>query len=126
MKDRIERVEAESLPGPQNDREFARTFQRDRILACLCLIFALILAVASRLLESAQPNLASVFEAVGALLFVALFPFYFLRCNRCPRCRRSFSRAPEYSDADTRGLPLLNRIERCPFCELMLDGPEDG
>jgi len=58
--------------------------------------------------------------AAGLLLCVAVFPIYFRWCNRCPRCDTPFSKAAEYGD-DTSGLPLLNSIARCPFCELDLD-----
>ena len=54
--------------------------------------------------------------AVGVGLFAATFVLYFRYCNRCPRCGVSFSRAREYQSDEMSGLPLLNRIEKCPFC----------
>ena len=59
--------------------------------------------------------------AIGAALIVVVFPLYFCRCNRCPRCRHSFSAAEAFRDEETNGLPLFNDIDDCPFCGLDLD-----
>ena len=61
---------------------------------------------------------------VGLALLVATFPLYYLYANRCPRCRQSFSRAPEYRDVDTNGLALFHAIHACPFCRLVLNESE--
>jgi hypothetical protein len=53
-------------------------------------------------------------------LLAATFPLYYLYANRCPRCRRRFSEAPEYTSSETSGLPLFTAIDTCPFCGLGL------
>ena len=58
----------------------------------------------------------------GLALAGRTFPLDFLVCNRCPRCRRSFSDAPEYMSTETSGLPLFGAIESCRWCGLVL-GP---
>src|SRR5262245_50756878 len=61
---------------------------------------------------------------LGASLLVSVFPMYFRKCTRCPRCQRSFSKPSGYAavdSEDTSGLPLFNKIVKCPFCELTLD-----
>lgn len=59
---------------------------------------------------------------VGLSMLLAVFPLYRRTVNRCPKCGRSFSDAPEYADDDTPGVPLFQSISRCPFCGLPLDG----
>jgi len=58
---------------------------------------------------------------LAGVLCVAVVPLYFNWCNRCPRCSRSFSDAPEFKCDETNGLPLFNKLDRCPFCSLGLD-----
>ena len=67
------------------------------------------------------PQHRFVLIAIGAVLIVVVFPLYFCRCNRCPRCRHSFSTAEAFRDEETNGLPLFNDIDDCPFCGLDLD-----
>jgi hypothetical protein len=84
---------------------FARRFERWRTLTRACFLVGVALCLAG-------PGVR-----VGGLVLIAItFPLYFFCCNRCPRCGESFSRAVEYQDSDTDGLPLFGRIARCPFC----------
>lgn len=67
------------------------------------------------------PQRRFVLIAIGAVLIVVVIPLYFCWCNRCPRCRHSFSTAEAFRDEETNGLPLFNDIDNCPFCGLDLD-----
>src|SRR5919108_4863056 len=62
----------------------------------------------------------------GLTLIAATFVLYYRYCNRCPRCGESFSRAPEYESGEMSGLPLFNRIEKCPFCAEPLETDAQG
>jgi hypothetical protein len=61
-----------------------------------------------------------VLLGAGVAAIALTFWLYFRLCNRCPRCGESFSRAREYASSETSGLPLFQRIARCPFCSLPL------
>ena len=102
-----------------SDFELAQEFRRRRRVTRWCMFASVfVLLVAWRL----DPPGRFIAGAVGVALFVAVFVLYFRWCNRCPRCRTSFSKAPEYASDETGGLPLLNSIASCPFCKLDLDG----
>jgi hypothetical protein len=44
---------------------------------------------------------------------------YFLFCQKCPACKKTFRGSSDHDE----GLPVFNRIERCPFCGINLEGP---
>jgi hypothetical protein len=69
-----------------------------------------------------SPAVRDAVALAGLLMLLAVFPLYWYAVNRCPRCRRSFSQAPEYADDETPGVPLFQSIPRCPFCGVTLDG----
>lgn len=93
-------------------------FLRGRAVTRACFLGALGASAASA--ASSEPAAAAVFEYLAIAASGLTFLLYFGVCNRCPRCRRSFSRSPEYQ-GETDGLALFHRIARCPFCEIPLD-----
>lgn len=97
-----------------DDRSPAARFRRWRDATRACFLAGVGLCLSAPLGSGGRTT-------VGALLLGLTFLLYFRRCNRCPRCERSFSEAPAYASDDTSGLPLFGRIERCPFCAEPLD-----
>jgi hypothetical protein len=94
-----------------------------RVLFLLGCALILIPAVGARTApEVMSPSIRDAVAVVGLLMLLAVFPLYWYSVNRCPRCRRSFSQAPEYADDETPGVPLFQSIPRCPFCSVALDG----
>jgi hypothetical protein len=117
-----------SLPNAF-DRGLARQFRLLRFVTRSCLIAGLVLVVAYPMLPDrvASGSLRDVATWSGVALLGLVFALYFVYANRCPRCRRSFSDAPQYKDSDTDGLPLFNDVSACPFCGLDLrSDAEDG
>jgi len=101
------------------DPKHSDSFRRWRLGARACFVAGVgILLVAW---GDADPRTRFGLIAVGAVLIVVVIPLYFHRCNRCPRCRRSFSETPADPDEQVSRLPLFNSVERCPFCGLDLD-----
>jgi hypothetical protein len=107
----------------------ARFRLRRRITRISCIAGLLLLMAGGASMSSGGVRLHGIDQVVlwlGLALLVSVFPLYLFLCNRCPGCRTHFSDSPEYSGSDTDGLPLFNRIEKCPFCGLELDGPRHG
>ncbi len=102
-----------------NHLELASRFRRWRVLTRTSVTVGTLLLIIAWRWDGGSMRVALV--VAGFMLFVATFPMYLIWCNRCPRCRKSFSNAPEYASDESSGLPLFNRIAKCPFCSLDLD-----
>lgn len=101
------------------DLRLSESFRRWRLGARACFVAGV--AVLLVAWNDANPRSRFGLIAVGAALIVVVIPLYFKRCNRCPRCHRSFSEPPTFADEKISGLPLFNTVDRCPFCALDLD-----
>jgi hypothetical protein len=103
----------------------AARFVRWRNLTRACFLLGLTLCLLGH--EPAtgpRGALTYVLITPGLVLVGFTFLLYSRYCNRCPRCRESFSRAPEYASTETPGLALFERIARCPFCAEPLQASE--
>jgi hypothetical protein len=100
------------------DRALAARFLGRRTATRACFLGALVASAASA--ASSEPHAAALLEYLAIAAAGLTFLLYFGVCNRCPRCRRSFSRSPAYQ-GETDGLALFHRIARCPFCEIPLE-----
>lgn len=109
-----------------NDTDLARRFRRWRSATRHCLLLGAALASAAQFLPAGavSATLRSIMLVSGIALLVATFVLYFRYANRCPRCGRAFSQAPEYQGSETDGLPLFNTIPACPFCHCALEAPD--
>ena len=105
-------------PQPQTQTPSpAVVFTRWRTRTRLCFIAGVALCLGAQQAPLSGRSIPGRLTLAGGVgLLAATFVLYFRYCNKCPRCRESFSRAPEYESTDTSGLPLFERIERCPFC----------
>ena len=104
----------------------ARFRLRRRITRISCITGLLLLMAGGASMSSGVVRPHGIDQALfllGLVLLVSVFPLYLFLCNRCPGCGKPFSDSPDYRGSDTDGLPLFNRIEKCPFCGLDLDGP---
>lgn len=105
-----------------DDLSYARRFRVRRLVVRTCFLLGVALVAASK--AWTQPiqgvGVRGIALALGLALLAATFPLYFRYANRCPRCRHSFSEVREFAGSETRGLPLFNRISRCPGCGLSL------
>ena len=110
--------------SPEVD-EGVRRFHRYRDLARILFLVGcgliLLPAVGLRLQPGVMsPAMRDGLAVLGLVMLLAVFPLYRNGVNRCPRCRRSFSEAPEYASDETSGVPLFQSIAKCPFCGVAL------
>lgn len=103
----------------RRDLQLSESFRKRRRVTRVCFLAGILAIVGAYRID--DPNSRDIVTFAGVALCLVVFPLYFRWCNRCPRCQRSFSDAPEYTSDETSGLPLFNSLARCPFCELDLD-----
>lgn len=114
--------------SPMRDSSLSRRFRLWRISVRMIFLAGVAAPLIIQLLPDhlVTESVRAFLVVIGFVLLVITFPFYSLFCNRCPRCRRSFSEASEYeastyTSTETSGLALFNTIAACPFCGLIFN-----
>ncbi len=104
-----------------DDAQLKARFRGWRNTTRWCLVVGAVLCIASGGgAPDPKDEPGALLIATGLTLLGLTFIFYDRNCNRCPKCRKSFSDAPEYKSSETDGLALFGRIDQCPFCSLPL------
>jgi hypothetical protein len=113
------------MPPPSETDAAVRLYHQHRVLTRLLFLAGCGLILIPAIGLKLEPGIMSQavrdgIAVVGLVMLLAVFPLYRHTVNRCPRCQRSFSEAPEYASDETPGVPLFQSIEKCPFCGIAL------